>query len=65
MTDFTIFAIAFNIGKLHNKRKNTLPSGQNAAALSKILMLIVCFISKSRKHPRWELFYSENLYIAA
>jgi hypothetical protein len=65
MMDFAILAIAFNIGKLYNKRKNTPGNGQKAAALSKMSIFIVCFIPLSRKHPRRELFYSENLRFAA
>jgi hypothetical protein len=65
MMDFAVFAIAFNIGKLHNKRKNTSGSGQKAAALSDISIFVVYFSSKSRKYPRRELFCSENLRFAA
>jgi hypothetical protein len=63
--DFAIFAIAFNIGKLHNNGKNTSGRGQIAATLSDISIFIVCFIPISRKYPRRELFYAENLRIAA
>jgi hypothetical protein len=49
MMDFSLLAIAFNIGKLHNKRKNTSGNGQKAAALSKMSVFIVCSIPQIKK----------------
>jgi hypothetical protein len=52
------FAVAFNIGNPHNKRKNTLGSAQKAAGLSNILIFIVLFISLSKKNPRRGHFFT-------
>ena len=45
--DFAIFAIAFNLGKLHNKAKNTSKKQKNTACAAKkqgifVFILIVC-----------------------
>jgi transposase len=45
--DFTIFAIAFNLGKLCNKRKNNLKKAQKRTLGSPKITAILIFISKS------------------
>jgi hypothetical protein len=47
MMDFAIFAIAFNIGKLYNKRKNMSKNRQKPAVLPQILVFVVIFHLKS------------------
>jgi len=39
--DFAIFAIAFNIGKLYNKSKNTQKKQQKAPLCAEMLLILV------------------------
>jgi hypothetical protein len=63
LMDFTIFAIAFNIGKLYNNGKNTPKKAHKSLVLSKIcsLSFVVFFDRKSESC----CFYPQNLKLAA
>jgi hypothetical protein len=63
--DFPIFAIAFNLGKLLAKEKNTLQNRQKSSLLSEILVFVVAVYAKYEFSLRQEYFYSENLKLAA
>jgi hypothetical protein len=62
--DFAVFAIAFNIGKLHNRRKNTPTNRQKPPALSKIVAFAVFFYAKYKIPLRQKSFYAQNLKLA-
>jgi hypothetical protein len=59
--DFAIFAIAFNIGKLHNKGKITSKNRRKSFLLSEILVFVAVGYAKYEFTLRQEYFYSENL----
>jgi hypothetical protein len=59
--DFAIFAIAFNIGKRHNKGKSTPKNSQKSPVLLKITLLVVIF---TRKHKIYQAAIP-NLKLAA
>jgi hypothetical protein len=61
MMDFAIFAIAFNIGKLHRKGKNTPQNAPQSHVLS-ILLLFVVFPDTASAPC---CFYPQNLKRAA
>jgi hypothetical protein len=61
MMDFAILAIAFNIGKLHNKGKNAPQNASKSLVLSKLLFFVVFFDTKSAPC----CFYPQNLKLAA
>jgi hypothetical protein len=63
--DFAIFAIAFNIGNLHNKGKYMSGNGQKSAVLPPILIVVVIFHPKSEIHPRHDFFCPVNLKLTA
>jgi hypothetical protein len=63
--DFTIFAIAFNLGKLLAKGKNMPQNRRKSSLLSEILVLVVVGYAKYESSLRQEYFYSENLKLAA
>jgi hypothetical protein len=61
MMDFAILAIAFNIGKLHNKGKNAPQNAPKSPVLSILLLFIVCIDTKSEPC----CFYPQNMNLAA
>jgi hypothetical protein len=61
MMDFAILAIAFNIGKMHNKGKNAPPNAPKSHVLSKLLFFVVFLDTKSA--PCY--FYPQNQKLAA
>jgi hypothetical protein len=63
--DFAIFAIAFNLGKLLAKGKNTPKNRLKSSLLSEILVFRVVVYAKYEFSLRQEYFYSENLKLAA
>jgi hypothetical protein len=63
--DFAIFAIAFNIGKLHNKGKITPKNEKIPSVLSEMLVFVVVVVLKYKKPLRQKIFYSQNLKLAA
>jgi hypothetical protein len=63
--DFTIFAIAFNLGKLLAKGKKYAPKQAKSSLLSEILVFVVVGYAKYEFTLRQEYFYSENLKLAA
>jgi hypothetical protein len=63
--DFAIFAIAFNLGKLLAKGKNTPQNRLKLSLLSEILVFLVVVYAKYEFSIRQEYFYSENRRLAA
>jgi hypothetical protein len=48
--DFAIFAIAFNLVKMHNKRKSMPKNSRKSPALLKITLIVVIF---TRNHKNY------------
>jgi hypothetical protein len=63
--DFAIFAIAFNLGKLLAKGKNTPQNRRKSSLLSEFLVFVAVVYAKYEFSLRQEYFYSENLKLAA
>ena len=63
--DFAIFAIAFNIGKLHNKGISTPKNRKKSSILHKILVFAVIFYAKHKRDLRQASFYIGNCKLAA
>lgn len=58
--DFAIFAIAFNIGKLFNKGRNTPKNHPNSTIFINIFVFQVIFYSKSKKNSNPRKFHYIN-----
>ncbi|OJV35084.1 MAG: hypothetical protein BGO29_09700 [Bacteroidales bacterium 36-12] len=63
--DFAIFAIAFNIGKLHNKGKIIPENRLKPYVLSEMIILVVVCFENYQLHFRQEKSYAQNIKFAA
>lgn len=65
MMDFAIFAIAFNVLKLHRKSKQTGKNPSESQKMEAVLLILFLFLQETRKTPRIKTFVEENYRTAA
>jgi hypothetical protein len=63
--DFAIFAIAFNLGKMHNKAKNTSKKQQKSTTSAKYAIIFVIVLLFAPKKNSDREFYQERYRLAA